>query len=159
MASALLVDGKIDGYLGEPVPLGKAMVRIAVWQDRMFVHVEAKGAGWVAVAFNKAGKGMDGSNMLLGYLDQDGKAQARNDVGRGWSHTVAKVQGAIDVAFVKGQDAVSFEFSYPLAFAEGYALKGIEKSVAFSLILAVNERSFTLNSKHSWAAKADFVLR
>ena len=157
-AEKLIVDGIDNGYQATAFTVGKGIAKMAIWQDRIFVLVSMKGSGWIAVAFNKQGKGMDGSNMIIGYLDAAGKASVRNDLGKGWSHSAAAKQAVIEHAIVQVEGITYFEFAYPLAFADGYAIKGLEEGSTYSLVLAGNERLFSINSKHTWAAKADFSL-
>lgn len=154
----LAVDGVDKGYTAEALSVGKGSVKMAVWQDRVFVLVSMKGSGWIAVAFNKQGKGMDGSNMVIGYVDATGKAAVRNDLGKGWSHSAAAKQAVIEHAVLQADGITYFEFAYPLAFAEGFALKSLEEGSIYSVVVAGNERSFSITSKHTWAAKADFSL-
>ncbi len=158
VAEKLIVDGIDNGYPATALTVGKGSVKMAVWQDRVFVLASMKGSGWIAVAFNKQGKGMDGANMIIGYLDAAGKAAVRNDLGKGWSHSAAAKQVVIEHAIVQADGITYFEFSYPLSFAEGFALKGLEEGSTYSLVLAVNEKSFSIGSKHTGAAKADFSL-
>lgn len=158
VAEKLIVDGIDNGYPAAALAVGKGSVKLAVWQDRIFVLASMKGSGWIAVAFNTQGKGMDGANMIIGYLDAAGKAAVRNDLGKGWSHSAAAKQAVFEHAIVQTDGTTYLEFSYPLSFAEGFALKGLAEGSTYSLVLAVNERSFSIGSKHTSAAKADFSL-
>lgn len=152
------VDAVAEGYGMDAVTVGKATVSIAVWQDRVYVHVKAKASGWVSVAFNRQGKGMDGGNMVFGFLDSSGKPAVRNDLGRGWSHSASAKQDVAEFAFKVADGETSFEFSYPLAFADGYGVKGLVEGTTYTMLVACNERSYSLTTKHSWYGKADFTL-
>lgn len=158
VSTKLSMDGVDEGYGEQQLVLGKAAVKMAVWQDRIFVLVSMKGSGWISAAFNRQGKGMDGANMVIGYLDTQGNPAVRNDLGKGWSHSALLEQPKIDFAFRQSEGTAYFEFSYPLAFREGFALKGLEEGITYSLVVAGNERSYSLSSKHTWAAKAEFTL-
>ena len=153
-----VVDGLAEGYGMDAVTAGKAAVSIAIWQDRIFIHVKTKATGWVSIAFNRQGKGMDGGNMIFGYLDSSGKAAVRNDLGRGWSHSATAKQDVSEFAFKVVDGEASFEFSYPLAFASGYGIKGLEAGTVYTMLVACNERSNSLTAKHSWYAKIDFSI-
>lgn len=151
-------DGSDQGYPDAGITAGKAVVKMALWEDKIFVHVRMQGAGWIAVAFNRQGKGMDGGNMVLGYLDSASKPAVRNDLGKGWTHKQADKQDVLE-SFVSQQAGVSvFEFSYPLKFASGYGIAGLEKGGVYTLIVAGNERSNNISSKHTWYAKVDIAL-
>ncbi len=113
VAEKLIVDGIDNGYAATALTLGKGSVKMAFWQDRVFVLASMKGSGWIAVAFNKQGKGMDGSNMIIGYLDAAGKAAVRNDLGKGWSHSAAAKQAVIEHAIVQSDGITYFEFVIP----------------------------------------------
>jgi hypothetical protein len=154
----LIIDGIAEGYPEQSMQVGKAEVKVAVWEDRIYVHVKATGNGWIAIGFNKLGKGMDGSNLIIGYLDSSGKAAVRNDIGKGWSHSAAIKQGVIEFGVKSEGGSTLLEFSYPLVFEKGYGLNGLEKGLAFTLIVAANDRSFSLTSKHSWRATVDLTL-
>lgn len=153
-----VVDAVAEGYGMDAVTVGKAAVSIAVWQERVFVHVRTKAAGWISVAFNRQGKGMDGGNMVFGYLDPAGKPAVRNDLGKGWSHSASAKQDVAEFSFKVVDGEAYFEFSYPLSFAEGYGIKGLAEGTPYTMLIAYNERSYSLTAKHSWYAKVDFTL-
>lgn len=151
----LLVDGSDEGYIKEGLTVGKATLKISVFEATVFVHVRMQGTGWISVAFNKQGKGMDGANMILGYLDNAGKGTARNDLGRGWTHKQSDKQDITEFYFSQAKGESVFEFSYPLKFAAGYGIAGLDKGGVYSLVVAGNDKSNNISSKHSWYAKAE----
>lgn len=153
-----VVDAVSEGYGMDAFTVGKATVSIAVWQDRIYVHVKAKATGWVSVAFNRQGKGMDGGNMVFGYLDSSGKPAVRNDLGRGWAHSASLKQDVAEFSFKVADGEASFEFSYPLSFANGYGIPGLQEGTTYTMLVACNERSYSLTAKHSWYGMADFTL-
>jgi hypothetical protein len=153
-----LVDGIDTDYPQASVMVGKASIRMAVWQDKIFVHAKMKGAGWIAIAFNKQGAGMDGANMIIGYLDAAGKGAARNDLGKGWSHAAATKQDISEFVFLKAGEESVLEFAYPLVFSPGFSIKGLDAGGTYSLLISGNENSYSISSKHTWRAKADFSL-
>jgi len=152
------VDGADEGYPNAGITAGKAALKMAVWEDRVFVHVSMQGAGWVAVAFNRQGKGMDGANMVIGYLDGAGKPAVRNDLGRGWTHKQAEKQDVLESSVSQQAGQTVFEFSYPLKFAPGFGIAGLEKGGSYTVVLAGNERSNDISSKHTWYAKVNIGL-
>lgn len=157
-AAKLAIDGSDEGYPKTGITAGKAVIKMAVWESTISVHVRMQGAGWISVAFNKQGKGMDGANMVLGYLDNSGKPAVRNDLGKGWTHKQAEKQDVLE-GFVSQQSGeTAFEFSYPLKFASGYGIAGLEKGGVYTLVVAGNERSNNISSKHTWYAKVDIGL-
>lgn len=153
-----VVDSSLEAYGMDAITVGKATVSIAVWQDRIYVHVKAKATGWLSVAFNRQGKGMDGGNMVFGYLDSSGKAAVRNDLGRGWAHSASAKQDVAEFSFKVVEGEASFEFSYPLSFASGYGIAGLTEGTTYTMLVACNERSYSLTAKHSWYGKADFTI-
>lgn len=114
------------------------------------------GQGWIA--FSSKGKGMDGANMVIGYIDSSGKVVARNDLCRGWSHPPAATQGVLEFAVLFSAGATTLEFSCPVKFAPGYGIEGFTKGKEYSIVIAGNDRGGAISSKHKWLAQENFVF-
>lgn len=153
-----VADGKADEYQSPGWNLGKANVRMGVWDEQVWVHAQMSGQGWIAVAFNSKGKGMDGANMVIGSIDSSGQASVRNDLGRGWSHSPAVTQGVLEFAVLFSEGATTLEFSYPVKFEPGYGIGGFTKGKEYSIVVAGNDRGGAISSKHTWSAQGDFIF-
>jgi hypothetical protein len=156
--SPLSVDGFSDGYPAPPLQVAGAEIHLATDGNIIYVHARAEADGWIAVGFNVRGRGMDGSNMVIGFVDDNGDTIIRNDLGQRISHAPAALDGVIDGIVVLEGGTLTLEFSYPAVFPEenSFALDGISSGGAYSLIAAVHTRSANITQKHTSRGQADF---
>ena len=85
--NSLVVDGFAEGYPGSPFNVSGVEVHLAHDGTNFYVHARAESEGWIAVGFNQKGGSMDGANMVLGFVDEDGRGVVRKDLGRGTGHS------------------------------------------------------------------------
>ena len=156
---SLPIDGSHEGYPERPAEAIDAQIHMAHDGDTLYVHVRADIDGWLAVGFNTRGGGMDGANMVIGYLEGD-QAFLRDDVGRGRTHAEAATRAVVDFSFLREDGVRILEFSYPLTFPEddGYRLAGLEPGEMYTLLVAHNASSDDIGRQHSRFGRVDFVV-
>ena len=156
---SLPVDGSDEGYPERPTEAIGVQIHMAHDGDSLYVHLRADIDGWLAVGFNARGGGMDGANMVIGYLDGD-QPFVRDDVGRGHTHAEAATRAVEDFSLVREDGARILEFSYPLTFPGDvdYRLAGLEPGEMYTLLVAYNASSDDVNRKHSRFDRIDFVV-
>jgi hypothetical protein len=152
------IDGSNAGYPSAGFQVLDADIYLAYDDSNIYVYLEAEGEGWVSVGFNSSGGGMNGANMIIGYLDGD-TAAIRDDVGQGRSHSEASSSVVKEYFFAQENGMVIMEFSYPLNFqdGEGYNLSGLEPGETYSLIFAANSSSNNVN-QHDRRGSIDFTV-
>jgi hypothetical protein len=154
----LAVDGLSEGYPASPLQVAGVEIFLASDGTVIYVHARAQADGWIAVGFNQRGRGMDGSNIILGAVDENGDIVARNDLGRGIRHDPAAADGIIEAVVILEDGYLTLEFSYPAEFPDqnGFALGGITFGEVYSLIAAVHNRSASITQKHTSRGQVDF---
>jgi len=157
----LSMDGSSEGYPVEPIEAAGASIYLAYDEDFMYVLMEAEAEGWLAVGINQSGGGMNGANMILGYLTEEGEPAFRNDVGRGHAHSEADVSAIAQPYFERSDGITILEFAYPLSFPadEGYNIEEIIPGESYSLIVGLHQSSDNIDSKHSTRGMADFTVQ
>ncbi len=157
--ATLSVDGSVEGYPERPAEVMGMEVHMAHDGDSLYVHLRADIDGWVAVGFNARGGGMDGANMILGYLEGEAPV-ARDDVGRGRTHSEATTASLEEYVLLSHESERILEFSYPLAFPEdvGYRLERVVPGETYTLLVAYHEESDDVGRRHSHFATLDFVV-
>jgi hypothetical protein len=158
--NSLAVDGYAEGYPGSPFNLSGVEVHLAHDGTNFYVHARAASEGWIAVGFNQKGGGMDGANMVLGFVDERGKGVVRNDLGRGTGHAELDVPGMVGAIALQEDGFMYLEFSYPMVFPDqgSFKIDGLESNQVYSLIAAVNVRTDNLTSVHSSRGQIDFQV-
>jgi len=156
----LSMDGSSEGYPAEPIEAAGASIYLAYDEEFMYVLMEAEAEGWLSVGINQSGGGMDGANMILGYLSEEGEPAFRDDVGSGHTHSEADVT-AISQPYFERTDGISIlEFAYPLSFPddEGYNVEELIPGEEYSLIVGLHQSSDNIDSQHSTRGMADFTV-
>jgi hypothetical protein len=155
----LTVDGNRDEYPAEPLQVVGADIYLAHDGNLLYVHVETEVDGWAAVGFNVQGGGMDGANMVLGYLDE-GTPSLRDDVGRGRTHSEADVTAVEDFYLSHGNGLIVMEFSYPLVFpeGEGYNISELVPGESYTMIYAQHNSSDDITRQHSNRGAVSFTI-
>jgi len=82
------------------------------------VGLESPGVGWVSIGFGPRNVGMDGANMILAYMGEQGSSVIVDEVGVGHNHMPDTERGGTDdiIDGVVGQlgNVTTVEFSIPL---------------------------------------------
>ena len=152
------IDGSNVGYPAAVIQAAEADIYLAYGDSNIYVYLEAEGEGWVAVGFNTAGGGMDGANMIIGYMD-NGTPAIRDDVGQARSHSEASSSMVNEFYLTQENGRVIMEFSYPLNFqdGEGYNLGGLEAGETYTMILAAHSSSNDVN-QHNRRGSVNFTV-
>jgi len=155
----IAVDGSTTGY---PLPAIEAMggmVHLAHDGEILYLHLQLDTEGWVSVGFNSPGGGMNGANMIIGYLDGEDPVY-RDDVGRGRNHSEASVSAVEDFHLSYDNGMVIMELSYPLAFPgeQGYEVAELSPGEVYTLILAAHNSSHDIDRTHSVRDSVDFTV-
>jgi len=150
------IDGYIDNEDGREYPAtyaDKAAGLTVHWGfDVIYVGLETKGRGWLAIGFGSAK--MNESNMLIGYYTDD-STEVVNRVGAGHAHARSPQSDTVireaEIDFDDETGVTTMEFVYPLQFPTGEALAIPELAPGgnYDVILAQNTRSVSLNAKHT----------
>ena len=156
----LPVDGSNEGYPTDPVEVTGSLIYLAHDNEYVYVYAEAEAEGWLAVGFNESGRGMDGSNMILGYYD-DGNPVYRDDVGAGNTHSEAEVAAVNEFYFSRTEGGAIMEFSYPMVFPdeEGYNVEQILPGESYSLIVGMHASSDDITTRHTNFGMIDFLIQ
>ena len=67
----------------------------------LYVGIDSPGTGWIGIAFGPKGQGMDGINMIVGYVDNTGELFLIDEVGVGWMHQEDTTLGGTDDILAK----------------------------------------------------------
>ena len=158
VATAPQLDGSGEGFTAEPLLVAGTEIYLAHDGDLLYVHMEADVEGWISVGFNSQGGGMNGANMILGYLD-NGSPAYRDDVGQGNRHSEISSPAVVDFHFSVDNGTTTMAFSYPLVFPddEGFNLEGLTPGENYTMIVAVNNSSYNISSAHSTRGSTDFM--
>ncbi len=159
------VDGYIDAEDNEyPASFRDPATGITVYwghdDSLIYVGMEAKGKGWLAIGFGSPV--MSGSNMIIGLYSDDSLAVFNHIGGERGHRAVSGDYGLIEdweVDYDDETNAMVMEFVYPLRWRglEGTAVKSLEPGNVYDFILARNPRSISLKAKH--AQKSHRVFR
>ncbi len=159
------VDGYIDAEDNEyPASFRDPATGITVYwghdDSLVYVGMEAKGKGWLAIGFGSPV--MSGSNMIIGLYSDDSLAVFNHIGGERGHRAVRGDIGLIEdweVDYDDETNTMVMEFVYPLRWRglEGTAVKSLEPGNVYDFILARNSRSISLKAKH--AQKSHRVFR
>ncbi len=156
----LPVDGDSGDYPSESFQAAGADIHLAHDGNSIFVHMRAEGEGWLAVGINVQNEGKPGSNMILGYMDNDTPAY-RNDIGVGATgHDETEVAAVEDFFLAHEGGYVTMEFAYPMVFPEegNYNVDELVPGEIYTMIVALHSSSNDLSEMHSAMSSFDFVV-
>ena len=120
--SRVNIDGKVsDGEYAASYKDSLSGVSV-YWQhddSKMWISLESPGTGWVAMGFGPVGVGMDGANLIIGYVeDSSGKVFLSDQLVVGFDHLPDTERGGNDDIIEKAGAQVGgrtiLEFAYPL---------------------------------------------
>ncbi len=151
--------GSSDGFPGEAFLVEGAEIHLVHDGELFYVYMTANVDGWISVGFNSQGGGMNGANMIIGYLD-NGAPAYRNDVAVGRSHSEINAPAVVDFVFSVDSGTTTMAFSYPLSFPpdEGFALDGLSPGETYTMIVALHNSSHDISSVHSISGSVDFTV-
>lgn len=162
---AVNVDGKIaQGEYTREASFDGGNYRL-LWSiegDTLFMAIEAKAAGWVAIGFDPSTV-MANCDMVFGIIDSLGKAQAIDAWSKGMfgPHPADTDQGGKSnitaAAGTRSGGSVIFEFSRKLSTGDRFD-KVIPKSGNFKVIWAYSGSS-QFTAKHSKAGTGTIQMR
>ncbi len=110
---AAQVDGRIGaGEYPHSRDLKEGRLHWRVENRQMFIAYDAPTEGWVALGFG--GLRMDGTLMILGYVD-DGEQAYTVDRGQGHRHSPISETIDVDVAVTEETDKTVLEIRIPLS--------------------------------------------
>ncbi|MEO0020514.1 MAG: DOMON domain-containing protein [candidate division WOR-3 bacterium] len=166
MDDRVSVDGYIDIEEQEyPASFRDPATGITVYwgydDSLIYVGLEAKGKGWLAIGFGSPV--MDGANMFIGYYTDD-SAEVINHIGKGRTHSAAKGNVSLfddwEIDYDEETNTTAMEFTYPLNWTglKGAAINGLLPGETYDLILARNPKSPSLGAKHSQRSHYTFQM-
>lgn len=160
------VDGYIDHEDNEyPASFRDPVTGITVsWghdDSLLYVGLEAKGKGWMAIGFGSPV--MKGSNMVIGLCSEDSVA-AFNHVGgerghRAFPGNISLIEDW-EIDYDDETNTMTMEFVYPLRWQKlpGTAVKSLDPGKVYDLILARNPRTISLGAKHPQKSRRVFRI-
>jgi hypothetical protein len=126
MDSAVIIDGSLEsGEYGETYSDTSTGIDVH-WEhngSHLRVGLFSPGSGWLSIGFGPRGVGMDGANIVIGYVDEGGSLVVLDAVGIGWNHFPdGEKGGEDDILEASGSlhdGRVILEFVFPLASGAG----------------------------------------
>lgn len=120
----------------------------------MYIGIESPGTGWVGIGFGPVGTGMDGANMIIGYVDDATEDLVLADnYGEGWTHASDTSKGGSDDILEKaGSQTPSktiIEFTFPLDSGDTPYDYPLTAGGTFGFFLAYHAQNDDLTSYHS----------
>jgi hypothetical protein len=124
--SAVVVDGSL-----EPDEYGAVYSDVSTGMDVHWEHngshikvaLDSPGTGWVSIGFGPRGIGMDGANIVLGYVEEGGGLVIVDAVGIGRNHFPDDERGGRDdISDASGsaeEGRTTLEFVFPLSSGDG----------------------------------------
>ncbi len=161
---AVNVDGKIgQGEYAREATFDGGNYRLfwSIEGDTLFMAIEAKAAGWVAIGFDPSSV-MANCDMVFGIVDSQGQTQAIDawskgmfgphpaDIDQGGKSNILSFSGS------RSADSVIFEFSRKLATGDNFD-KIIPKAGNLKVIWAYS-RSLQFTTKHSKAGTSTIQM-
>jgi hypothetical protein len=152
------IDGVIDNDEGREYPatyVDKASGITVHWgydDSLIYVGLETRGRGWLAIGFGSAK--MNESNMIIGYYTED-STDVMNQVGANHAHARSPQSDSViqeaEIDRDEETGVTTMEFAYPLHFpaGESLAVPGLAPGGTYDIILAQNNKSISLNAKHT----------
>lgn len=150
------VDGYIDTEDNEyPASFRDPVTGITVYwghdDSLVYVGMEARGKGWLAIGFGSPV--MSGSNMIIGLYSDDSVAVFNHVGGERTHRAISNDIGLIEdweIDYDDETNTLAMEFVYPLHWQglSGTAVSSLEPGNVYDFILARNPRSISLKAKH-----------
>jgi len=129
------------------------------WQhdgSSMWIGLVSRGTGWVSIGFGPEGTGMDGANIIIGYVaDSSGQVVLTDQIGVGFDHFLDVDRGGSDDIVQKagtqpGSQTI-LEFVYPLSTSDPND-SPLRPGSAYGFMLAYESSSddpVTIHTAHS----------
>lgn len=161
LSSAAVVDGSPDEYGKTTFEDGDVKIYMGYLDKNIYVCISAPAGGWLSIGFNKAGSGMDGSNMLIGSIDNQGKVLMENDLGQGFSHNSVNSGLPSEYVLTEKDGKLIMEAAYPAKFPSdlGFAVDSLIVGQTYSCIYAWRSDDEDIGQKHNGRGKFDFILQ
>jgi hypothetical protein len=120
--SSVVVDGSIEtGEYGETYRDSATGIDVH-WEhngSHLRVGLVSPGTGWVSIGFGPRGTGMDGANIVIGYVDEEDGLSIIDEVGIGLNHFPDnEKRGEDDISEATGsihEGQATLEFVFPLS--------------------------------------------
>ena len=124
--SAVVVNGSLDpGEYGAVYSDAGTGIDVH-WEhngSHLKVGLDSPGSGWVSIGFGPRGVGMDGANIVLGYVEEGGGLVILDAVGIGRNHFPDDERGGRDdISDASGsaeEGRTILEFVFPLSSGDG----------------------------------------
>lgn len=155
--SNVAIDGAIDAneYAGSYSETTTGMN--IYWEHNgtvMHIGIESPGTGWVGIGFGPVDTGMDGANIIIGYVDDaTGDLVLADNYGVGWSHYSDASQGGsddvMDKAGSQSQGKTMIEFVFPLDSGDSPYDYPLAAGSTFGFFVAYHTNKDDLTTPHS----------
>ncbi len=161
--SNVVIDGTLDTneYAGSYSETATGMN--IYWEHNetvMYIGLESPGTGWAGIGFGPVGTGMEGANMIIGYVDDTTEELTLEDnYGQGVDHLSDTSQGGSDDIIAKAgsqsQDKTIIEFMYPLDSGDSPYDYPLEAGSTFGFFVAYHDQNDDLRSYHGFARRSN----
>ncbi|MFQ5820315.1 MAG: DOMON domain-containing protein [Candidatus Heimdallarchaeota archaeon] len=154
--SQVVVDGIIvpeeyTGFYNEPTT-GMSIY----WEhdgENLHIGLVSPGTGWVGLGLGPQGTGMDGANIIIGYVnDATGVVVLSDSIGEGWLHTSDSNRGGLDniveKAGTQSTEGTIIEFIFPLSSGDVFD-HNFEIGGTYGFFVAYHESSDDFASYHT----------
>lgn len=160
VTEAISIDGDTRGYPNEGIETGGVFVNLAHDGNNMYIYIEAETSGWLSVGFNELGKGMDSAIIMMGYIDEDGKAVFSEEVARGYTHGPLAEELATDFIINENLDKLVIELAYPMKLPtiDNANIKEFIPGESYSLLTAYSSSAKNLTTIHSSTSMLEFTI-
>ena len=133
--SAPLIDGTVsNGEYGLSLQYDNIAVHLTIVADILYVGVDARTSGWVAVGFGSPL--MDGAHILFGFVKRNGEVFFAEQIGHEHRHDDVSETLVITHAVTEQDGVTTLEASLPAAFVRG----SVNDRGTFPMIFAYSRR-------------------
>jgi len=128
--------------------------------ENMYIGLTSPGAGWTGIGFGPQDTGMDGANIIIGYVaDDTGELDLSDSIGAGWLHESDSEQGSfdniVDKAGTQTAEGTIIEFIFPLSSGD-INDHNFEMNQIYGFFVAFHEASDDFASYH--AARSETIM-
>lgn len=129
---------------------------VVVYWEHNGTHINvglvSYGTGWVSIGFGSKNVGMDGANIVIGYIDEEGELVLTDEVGVGRNHFPDVEKGGRDDISAKAgseeEGQTIIEFVFPLVSGDGLDHNFVVNRT-YGFFLGYHESAKDLSTYHS----------
>lgn len=126
----------------------------------LFIELISPGTGWMSIGFGPSGGGMDGSNIIIGYVEEGNTVTVIDEVGVGRNHFPDTSRGGTDdvrVAAGTADGETVIEFIIPLNSGDQLD-QALQMNRTYGFFFAYHESNKNLSAIHTAFSETFDVL-